>query len=397
MVIPSVIPYISNYIHISYIWSYMYITISYMSDLLWYFILSSALFVLSLDFSSGKCWVRHQCHGLSWPVMACHGSQVTRHRQDLAPVWWTRPLFWRRKGDSSWRPPCFAMLSLASTWVPSCRMGRGSCLRVSWIPQVPSWTTLDHPQNSVNWGRIHQQPSNLWQRDQQNQQHTVTKPSLRIRSFDVLWQSMTIYDILRISCDGSVFGFVLEELCKDLNSMDFEGSPKVGRRWTCFSYFQLLSPLDPSTFLFLWMHRNAMPNANAMLQSRNDLFTYSKWDVEQDCQIISNYIIYIIYTYQFVNISKCKNCFYSFLGEISEIRAAEIAVTFSTRASPWLHSPLERCVKCCSPDRQLGQAMTSQEPWIAMASHGAMVILWADFSFLEMGLTKLLILDSRCF
>ena len=305
MVIPSVIPYISNYIHISYIWSYMYITISYMSDLLWYFILSSALFVLSLDFSSGKCWVRHQCHGLSWPVMACHGSQVTRHRQDLAPVWWTGPLFWRRKGDSSWRPPCFAMLSLASTWVPSCRMGRGSCLRVSWIPQVPSWTTLDHPQNSVNWGRIHEQPSNLWQRDQQNQQHTVTKPSLRIRSFDVLWQSMTIYDILRISCDGSVFGFVLEELCKDLNSMDFEGSPKVGRRWTCFSYFQLLSPLDPSTFLFLWMHRNAMPNANAMLQSRNDPFTYSKWDVEQDCQIISNYIkLYNIY---YIYISICKH------------------------------------------------------------------------------------------
>jgi len=146
----------------------------------------------------------------------------------------------------------------------------------------PSWTIL-----SSKFCKLRaNSPTELWQRDQQNQQHTVTKPSLRICSFDVLWQSMTIYDILRISCDGSVFGFVLEELCKDLNSMDFEGSSKVGRRWTCFSYFQLLSPLDPSTFLFLWMHRNAMPNANAMLQ--NDPFTYSKWDVEQDCQIISN-------------------------------------------------------------------------------------------------------------
>ena len=185
---PIIYPILSIYP----IWSYMYITISYMSELSWYFIWSSALFVSASSPGLGACVV-------NWSSFL-----TPQRRQQL------------KSTVLRYAEPCEHL-----------------------SPELQEPWMLDHP--GPSW-------TILWQRDQQNQQiytestqHTkltkLTKASVRIRSFDVhnLWQSMTIYDI-RISCDGSVFGFVLEELCKDLNSMDFEGSPKVGRRWTCFSF-----------------------------------------------------------------------------------------------------------------------------------------------------------------
>ena len=157
-------------------------------------------------------------------------------RQDLAPVWWTGPLFWRQRGDSSWRPPCFAMLSLASTWVPSCRMGK-----IPWIlvdPQVPyvyPYLFLSEVCKLRANSPVSRNPLRQRLRDEKHirSKNTLTKPSLmRIRSCDVLWQ----------------------ELCKELNSMDFsEGSPKAGiqvmnmfqlQTLGAFDHPMLLSPLD---------------------------------------------------------------------------------------------------------------------------------------------------------
>ena len=83
------------------------------------------------------------------------------------------------------------------------------------------------------WSYVPMKIVPLWQRDQQHIDPFVPECARRIKTIPATKPScefapLMSYAIL-IRSDSGSFGFVLEELCKDLNSMDFsEGSPKAG-------------------------------------------------------------------------------------------------------------------------------------------------------------------------
>ena len=137
--------------------------------------------------------------------------------QDLAPVWWTGPLFWPHRGDSSWRPWCCATLSPANTWVLSCRQ-------------------LD--------SKIEKYQTKIWNLKSNS---VLLRFSLANLGHPKFWRSRVtvcacvLCLLKRYNCLPTLHFFVqllCEELCKDLNSMDFsDGSPKEpkwnrkGRIW----------------------------------------------------------------------------------------------------------------------------------------------------------------------
>jgi len=128
--------------------------------------------------------------------------------QDLAPVWWTGPLFWPHRGDSSWRPWCCATLSPANTWVLSCRQ-------------------LD--------SKIEKYQTKIWNFKSNS---VLLRFSLANLGHPKFWRSrvsvcvcdivfMSVEEIRLFAYASFLLQLLCEELCKDLNSMDFsDGSPK---------------------------------------------------------------------------------------------------------------------------------------------------------------------------